>query len=378
MSGLYIHIPFCRNKCIYCDFYSGGSRIADWESYVSCLLNELDCRHSEIKFPVNTLYIGGGTPSLMPPEHFSNLIAGLRSRIKGMELSEFTIEVNPEDVSNENIGLWKNEGVNRVSIGVQSLQDSELKALGRKHDSDSAMKALKMVIENFDNVSADIIFGIPGQTLKSYSDTLAKVISLRPHHVSSYSLMLEEGTAMTYLTDTGKVRLPGEDEWLRMYQLTIDTLKKNGYNRYEISNYSFPGKESLHNSSYWEGIPYLGLGPGAHSYDGKGIRRANPKDLKGYIRRYAVVGTEYNPSFYKEEKLSSTERREEMVMTRLRTSNGLDLKAFAESFGEDGMHRLIKEAEKYVEYGDIVFEDGRLFFTDKGYMISDSIISRLI
>lgn len=377
MAGLYVHIPFCANKCLYCDFYTGGVRIANWEIYIDCLLRELTLRKEELSETFDTLYIGGGTPSLIPSENFINLIRNIENITGIKSWKEFTIEVNPEDVTEEKIKIWKEEGVNRVSIGIQTFNDSELKSIGRKHDAGQANRAIEMLKKYFDNLSIDLMYGLPGQTVDSYLQTIEKALSFTPSHISSYSLMLEEGTAMTHLHELGKITLPTEKDWIEMSHFTNKIIEEAGYKRYEISNYALPGKESIHNTSYWEGKEYLGIGPGAHSYDGKHLRRFNPNDIKGYINRFKD-STKLNECFYSFEELTEEELREEMVMTRMRMAKGLSLKEFGEKFGEEAKNEFLQEAQSFIKSGCLQKKNGFISFTPKGYLISDTILSRLI
>ncbi|MCH5225932.1 MAG: radical SAM family heme chaperone HemW [Muribaculaceae bacterium] len=380
MSGLYIHIPFCRQKCLYCDFYTGGVRIADWTGLVKAFINELTVRSEEISERPSTIYIGGGTPSLLPSSDFKNLIEGIKSILGPFKAEEFTIEVNPEDVSMEKIETWLEFGVNRVSVGVQTLQDRELKLLGRSHDSKKAIEACRMLAKNIDNISIDLMFGIPGQTLESYRRSLEGVLNLSPAHISSYALMLEEGTAMTILHRENRISLPDEDLWFKMYDLTVSSLEEAGFERYEISNYCKPGRESRHNISYWHGHPYVGIGPGAHSYDGKSVRRWNPCDLKGYLNHFLSKDLEElsQSKFYSQEVLSLEEMREEMVMTRLRTVEGLNLKEFKDRFGNKAKEKLLQEARPFIKADLLQKFDDFLSFTRSGFAVSDSILPALI
>ena len=372
-GGIYIHIPFCRNKCLYCDFYSAGERIADWDIFCKTVISELKSRLKEIDFIPTTLYLGGGTPSLIPVEVFKRIISLLKSELGINEWKEFTIEVNPEDVCHEKCKVWREMGVNRVSVGIQTLNDSELKIIGRKHSSEDALKAFNLLHQYFDNISVDVMFGIPSQTPESYKTTLEKIIEFRPSHISSYSLMLEEGTAMTLLVKRGKLKLPQEDDWMKMFQLTKEKLQDAGYIRYEISNFALPGFESRHNTSYWLGKPYIGLGPGAHSFDGRNTRRANPNDIKGYIRNFDTDSR----IFYTEETLSTEERREEMIMTRLRMADGLNIEEFEAEFGEKEKNRLLQNSKEYISRNLMKLIGKKLSFTDSGFEISDLILSNL-
>lgn len=379
-QGLYIHIPFCRNKCLYCDFYTGGARIADWQVYTHCLLKELEARKEELTAQPATLYIGGGTPSLIPNDIFSGFIEQIREKAGFKNLKEFTIEVNPEDVDEGKAKLWKDTGINRVSLGVQTLNDSELKLIGRRHDATQALEALEILKEHFENISVDVMFGLPGQTVKTFRDTLDKILEIRLTHISAYSLMLEKGTALTHLADRGKIQLPSEDEWLEMFRILPEILKSCGYNRYEISNYCQQGYESEHNKSYWGGKPYLGLGPGAHSYDGGNVRRANPNDIKGYLKFFGETdeNSKEETSFFEEERLSDIERQEEMLMTRLRTRRGLYLPDYLDKLNKESKETFLQIVGMYKSTGDLKEKEGYLSFTDKGFVISDRIITSLM
>lgn len=376
-GGIYIHVPFCRHKCFYCDFYTGGDRIADWSLYINCLIQEFISRKEEISFLPSTLYIGGGTPSLIPSMEFDKLIFQIKKNISINHLDEFTIEVNPEDVSLEKIKSWKDAGVNRISIGIQSLIDSELKAVGRFHNSVQALKALDLISQNFENFSVDVIFGLPNQTPESYLFSLNHLLPFSPSHISAYSLMLEESTALSLLVSQNKIFLPDEDKWLQMFKITNEILKNNGYKRYEISNYALPGKESLHNMSYWFGFPYTGLGPGAHSYDGDIIRKANHNDIKGYLRHFSEKINVYLEPFYTKEKLSANDLREEMIMTRLRTTDGLNLSEYSSVFGEEQKEILLKKAYFFLNKGLLVKDSNVLFLTQDGVLLYNSIVSEL-
>lgn len=382
MSGIYIHIPFCRKKCLYCDFYSGGLRIANWDAYITAVLNELIIRQNELKNNPSTLYIGGGTPSLIPEQYFINLINGINTILKIDAWQEFTIEANPEDINDSKIKTWIDAGVTRISLGVQSLQDQELKNIGRNHDAQTALNAIQALSKHFNNISLDLMYGLPGQTIESYTQTLATILDFQPSHISSYSLMLEEGTALNILVSKNNILLPDEESWLQMNQYTNEFLTDRGYQHYEISNYCRPGFESKHNSIYWEGQPYLGLGPGAHSYDGFNIRKINPGDIKGYINFYSAITlkdkTGDKKSFYSEENLTEKELQEEMIMTRLRTAKGLNTAEFENKFGTYQKNYLLQKARKYIDLNYLKEINDRLILTPEGINISNSIILDLV
>lgn len=394
--GIYLHIPYCRRKCLYCDFYSGGMSGADWPRFVNAMLRECEERKGEMKgMTPHTLYIGGGTPSLLPSVEFRRLVGGI-AEIFGFDpsgLREFTVEVNPEDVTPEMCSVWRDAGVNRVSMGVQSFIEGELRLSGRRHSTTQTEEAYRIIRDYFDNISLDLIFGLPGQTLESLGKSLDRMVGLHPEHVSVYSLMLEEGTAMTELCRTGRLKTADDELSLRMFEAVTAALEKGGYRQYEISNYSQPGFESIHNSSYWRGLPYLGLGPSAHSYDGDRIRRANPADLKGWLIRFGGGNAEPDKSalsdsdtlhnnidntpYYLEERLTDTELLEEMILTRMRTREGLDLNEVHDRFGERAAAHLVVNALNPVTDGRLTIDNEHLCLTRRGIMSADDVILTL-
>lgn len=385
-TSLYIHIPYCASKCIYCDFFSGGAKIADWKRFADALINELEIRKRELLSFPDTLYIGGGTPSLMPLHEFMGMVDRINNIINPKGLwREFTVEVNPDDVSEDMCVIFRNCGVNRVSMGMQSLNDQELQRIRRRHNSEDAMRAYHCLRKYFSNVSVDLMFGIPGQSLCSWENTVDQVLKLQPAHISAYSLMLEAGTPLSKLYELGKVSLPGDDECGAMWKMLSEKLGGAGYEQYEISNYCMPGKRSVHNSRYWSGNPYLGLGPSAHSYDGQNIRRGNPADLIGYLERFAPVNEDVKQidasqnirNFFNEEVLTKEERIEEYILTRTRVKEGIDLDLFAGEFGERELQRLLRNAQPLIVSGDLMRQDGHLSITTKGIMISNRIMVEL-
>lgn len=317
MAGLYVHIPYCAAKCAYCDFYSGPLRGFDAEAYVAATMTELETRRAEvlnIGEQFQTLYIGGGTPSSIDPlllARFCDLAT---------ETAEKTIEVNPEDVIPEWACRAHSAGFNRVSMGVQSLNDDELRSVGRRHDSNRAFDAFVTLREaGFLNISLDLIYGLPGQTLQSWVKSLEGVIGLRPEHISAYMLSYEPGTNLHTRLQAGKIKETDEPTLMEMYNQLCELTRRAGYNHYEISNFALEDRHSRHNSSYWDFTPYLGLGPGAHSFDGK-LRRYNPSNLKGYMKNpggsFVVESPEPN-SLYNDR-----------IITGLRTSKGLSPDVF--------------------------------------------------
>lgn len=333
---IYVHVPFCRSRCRYCDFYSnvcgGGSPLM--ETYISGLLAEAESRSEEIVATkdVNTLYIGGGTPSLMPLHFFEKLLKTLPWH----DFDEFTVEVNPDDIlhrGGEFVGALKSLGVNRISMGVQSLDDGLLKWMGRRHDAAGARDAFRLLREaGFDNISLDVIFGIGGQSMEMLSDTLDGILALGPEHISAYQLSIESGSALAKDVEAGCWTELSEDDCAGQYALICNKLRDAGYVHYEISNWARPGFESRHNSAYWSRSPYVGLGPGAHSLriGEEQIRSCNSPSLDGWTSESEI--------------LTPQQLREEEIMLGLRTAKGCEI---------DGKRMIIPE-DKWFVSDDII------------------------
>lgn len=373
MSGLYIHIPFCKKRCLYCDFYTTGLISSLSTRYVDALMEELKIRQREIFSPIRTLYIGGGTPSLLASEKINEIVAAVRDTFSPdmLIIEEATIEVNPEDVTEEKAASWREAGFNRVSIGIQSFIDEELKAIGRRHNAITAINAYSTLRKYFSNISIDLIFGLPGQSVETWNRSIDIALDLHPQHISAYSLMFEEKTAITALRDSGRLREAPETDSESMFMALTASLRNAGYNHYEISNFAIPGFESVHNSSYWKQNSYLGLGPGAHSYDGDRIRTANPADIKRYISHFLSRQT---GDFCQKEFLSEIELEEETILTRMRCREGLDLDMFGRRFGTDAVSRIKRQCAKWINEGKLIQNDRWLSLSEKGLLISDSII----
>lgn len=371
MGALYIHLPFCRSKCLYCDFYSRALRglpadIAD--NYIEALILELEARAFELREPIHTLYIGGGTPSMLSADQIMRLMQKIASRIDLSNLEEATIEANPDDISEEIVDSWIRSGLNRISIGVQSFVDSELSACGRRHSAATARRAVE-IASYIGNVSLDLIFGLPGQTPESWKYSIDCALKLHPDHISAYTLMYEPETPFTRLRDLGKLHPTDEDTIIKMYDILLTSLYTAGYEHYEISNFSLKGKRSRHNTAYWNGTPYLGIGAAAHSYDGKRIRRANVADINAYIDSPITS--------FSSETLSDEELREEYILTRLRTREGIDTDDFAFRFGPEAANILLHAAAASLSAGSLILDGTRLHLSESGILLSDSIILSL-
>ena len=284
-------------------------------------------------------------------------------------VAEFTIEANPEDVTAEKAEAWRKMGINRISMGVQSLDDEQLRLIGRRHTATEAIEAVDAIKKaGFDNFSLDLIYGLPGQTLDSWRDSLLRLIDLQPCHLSAYMLSYEPGTRLTAMLKTGKVREADEETLIAMYDCLIEEARKAGYEHYEISNFAKPGRRAAHNSAYWDGTPYLGIGPSAHSYDGS-QRRINPANLKQYLERIDAG----EPAWALDEE-DEDNRFNDMLITALRTAEGVDL----ETLPANRKSQLLKDAAPYVQSGDLTLTPTRLRFAERSWLISDSIMSALV
>lgn len=371
--GLYIHIPYCKSKCIYCDFYS-TPQVETMEQYVHALLCEAKLRQEEIYNEFfTTLYLGGGTPSVLPLDLLTKLIEGLGQVFDLSNLEEFTIEVNPDDVTSDYVESLRLLGVNRVSMGVQSFNDDELQTINRRHTAQQAIDAVTAIKEaGIANVSIDLIYGLPGQSLDTWQQNVEQAISLDVQHISAYNLSYEPGTRLWVMRERGKVQEVSDDDCVAMYNVLVAMLKEADFEHYEISNFARPGYRSRHNSSYWNFTPYLGLGAAAHSFDGT-TRRYNPSSIKEYIKKL----TSGIPSFVAEH-LEWWERYDEEVMVRLRTSDGLDTRLIAKHYGNQACNHLLKQTQPFIVQGLLKVHENTIVLTSKGVMLSDNIIRNLM
>ncbi|MDE5786905.1 MAG: radical SAM family heme chaperone HemW [Duncaniella sp.] len=363
-SGLYIHIPFCHSKCAYCDFYSVPVRGLTAQ-FVDALCNELDTRLASWPFEITTVYIGGGTPSSLSDDMLRRIV----DRLPMNRFDEFTIEVNPEDVTRERARAWLGMGIGRVSMGVQSLDDDVLRAIGRRHSAADAINAYRTLRESgFTNVSLDLIYGLPGQTVEGWCDTLNHILELRPEHLSAYSLSYEDGTRLNAMRLAGKIAETPAEEVERMYELLTENARKAGYHHYEISNFAIPGREAIHNSRYWDMTPYLGVGPGAHGWDGR-KRSYNTPSVKEYIGGRGIESRHI-------EEENESERFNDMVFTALRTDAGLDIGKVSATFGAKRTADILRTARRrHLSAGNVILTPGRLIIPESRWLISNDIIS---
>ncbi len=375
MAGVYVHIPFCASRCSYCDFFSTLRLDEVGHDYVEALIAEARLRKAELNGkPVKTLYMGGGTPSQLPLPLLARLIDGLKATLDLNAVQEFTLEANPDDVTPEWCAAVRALGVNRVSMGVQSFQDAVLRLVGRRHTARQAIDAVASLRHaGIDNISIDLIYGLPGQTLETWAESVRQAVDLRPQHISAYGLTYEPGTRLWQQRECGEVVEASEDQYLDMYRILVGILQVAGYEHYEISNFALPGYRSRHNSSYWNETPYLGLGAAAHSYDGT-MRRSNPADLCGYIRRI----TSGQPACQVED-LAWWERYDERVMLGLRTADGVDAHRLRSDFGDKAWAHFVSEARRHIDAGNMICtDDGRYILTSEGIVLSDSVMRDLM
>lgn len=377
MIGIYIHVPFCACRCIYCDFYSTTSAHLK-DAYLQALKREIDLRCNEYNDTrVRTIYIGGGTPSQLSPAQLNGLLEHLARTFQLDDDAEITIEANPDDVTTGWVQALRDTPVNRLSMGVQSFDDDMLRLLRRRHDSAGVLAAISRLRDaGFENLSIDLIYGLPGQTLEMWRHDLHKAIELKLLHLSAYALMIEEGTTLWKMRERGEVCETSDELQWQQYSMLMDETQRAGMLHYEISNFAMPGYESRHNSSYWYGIPYLGFGPGAHSYDGCGVRRWNNADLQHYIT--SVNTDAADDRWYENEYLTEKDRFNEHVFLALRTSGGLDLQELARQFGPVRVQQMMPMLNHHISTGNIQKTGENVRLTRSGIFVSDDVFSDLI
>lgn len=369
---IYIHVPFCKSRCIYCDFYSTTCPDTVRTRYVEAACAELAARKDYLpEGPIRSIYLGGGTPSLLSAKELDTLFACISKHYNIAADAEVTLESNPDDISGAWIDERRNLGINRVSLGVQSFQAGTLQLLNRRHSAEQAVEAVNMLHDRgLNNISIDLIYGLPGQTADEFHRDLETAFSLPVKHLSTYALSIEEGTPLAKMVAEGHVTVTDEEVFLKEYEDLMRMAEQHGFEHYEISNFALPGYASRHNSAYWDGTPYIGIGPGAHSYDGTS-RRYNHADLDAYIHAHA------NPP-HSIEEMTVEERFDEMVFTALRTRAGLDLTRLRTCFGHAWTEGLMLAARPHLTQGRLVTEGGRLRLTRQGIFVSDDIMSDLM
>lgn len=371
--GLYIHFPFCKRKCNYCDFYSCTSQEKSKE-YITSLCQQLDIEAPFYKeYLFDTVFIGGGTPSLIDADDFERLSNKIKKSLTLSNDFEFSIEANPGTITREKLLIYKACGVNRLSIGLQSTNDGELKMLGRIHDYDTFLKNYNLAREcGFDNINVDVMYSLPNQKTETFLETLHKVIRLSPEHISAYSLKIEENTPFGKIKST--LSLPDEDSEYNTYISMNELLSKNGYLQYEISNFAKKGYECKHNLKYWQSEEYIGLGPSAHSFF-NGERYSYDSDLNKYVLK---IKENLLPTKIKEEHETTTiPKIDEYVMLKLRLSSGINIEEFSLLFDKEFID-LYPKINKYLNTGHVIFENGAYKFTPKGFFVSNYILADIL
>ncbi len=380
MAGVYVHIPFCKSRCRYCDFFS-TTRLERRAEYVRAVLREMELRREEInREEIRTVYFGGGTPSMLEVGDVGEILKRVfvsegSEDSEAQMFPEITLEANPQDLTVEKLQAYREMGINRLSIGIQSFQDKHLRMLGRRHSAEEAIRAVRWAQEaGFENISVDLMYGLPEQTMEEWRADIEQALALNVPHISTYNLIYEEGTRMTQMLDAGQIAVLDEEVENAMYELIVKMLQEQGYVHYEVSNFCKEGYHSQHNSSYWNNTAYVGLGAGAHSYTGvknqeSGIRTWNVSDLDAY-----VSSIERGVLPQESEKLSEKDCYNEKVMLSLRTIWGLDLRTLTE---EERQHCLT-QANKYIQSNLLQLQDNHLTTSLQGSEILNTIIKDLM
>ena len=373
MAGIYIHIPFCKRRCIYCDFFSTtqSEKKAD---YVHALVRELEMRKDYVgNEEIETIYLGGGTPSQLSQEELEEIFTYIYKVYKVTPDAEVTLEANPDDLTPEYVSMLRTLPFNRISIGIQTFQEETLKLLHRRHTAQQAIEAFKRCREaGFQNISIDLMYGLPGETLETWEQDLQQAIDLHPEHISAYHLIYEEGTALWNLREQNKVEEAEEELSLTLFKTLIERLTKAGYQHYEISNFCLPGLHSRHNSSYWTGKKYLGCGPSAHSFNGTS-RQWNVSSLEQYLK-----GIHTSQPDFEIEELDLYTRYNDFVITSIRTCWGMPLSQLRTNYGETLYNYCLRMAKPHIQQGVLEIKEDTLKLTSEGIFISDGIMSDLL
>lgn len=373
MAGIYLHIPFCKRRCIYCDFYS-TTQNEKKAAYINALCRELDQRKNYLEGEkIETIYLGGGTPSQLEAKDFEQIFQTLYRLYEISPEAEITIEANPDDLTDEYVGMLRTFPFNRLSMGIQTFQEDILRLLHRRHTAQQAVEAFNRCRKaGFTNISIDLMYGLPGETLQTWETDLHQAVSMKPEHISAYHLIYEEGTVLWKLREQHRVEEADEDLSVSLFTQLIHKLKDNGYQHYEISNFCLPGMHSRHNSSYWTGKKYLGCGPSAHSYNGIS-RQWNVASLDRYIEQ-----VNNGQTYFEVEDLDLYTRYNDFVITTIRTMWGMQLDALKEQFGEKLYNYCLRMAQPHLSQGTLELSNNVLKLTEKGVFISDGIMSDML
>jgi oxygen-independent coproporphyrinogen-3 oxidase len=375
LAGIYIHIPFCKQRCTYCDFYKEtGSNNNQIDAFVDALIQEIQLRKSYLNGDdISTVYFGGGTPSVLNFNQFKKIFNVIYNCFNVEDDAEITMEANPDDLTEEYLKTLSPLPFNRLSIGIQSFNNTHLKKINRRHDAQQAKEAvLNARRHGFKNISIDLIYALPGQTIEDWRNQLEEAFKLDVEHISAYGLTYEEGTALWKQRNKGLVKVTEDEVTLQMFDYMRLQMSEKGFESYEISNYAKPGFRSRHNSAYWQFVPYLGLGPSAHSFDGKS-RQWNIASVQKYLQGITVL----KPSFEKE-ILSEQDFYNDFIMVSLRTSEGIDLIHLKNRFGDVLFDYCLQNADNQIKYGNLILNNNRLFLSDAGVHITNQVIVELM
>lgn len=370
MASIYIHIPFCKQACHYCDFHFSTS-LKKKPELVDALIQELELRKDEIDEEVETIYFGGGTPSLLSKDEINRILEKVFSLFSIVSNPEITLEANPDDLNFNKIKELAETKINRLSIGIQSFFDEDLKLMNRAHSSSEAFESVRESKKYFQNISIDLIYGIPGMSVKRWLQNLQYAADLKIPHISSYALTVEPRTALKKFIETGKIAPVDDEVSKKHYEILVEFMEQQGFDNYEFSNFGKTGFESRNNTAYWEGKPYLGIGPSAHSYNGK-TRSWNVANNSIYIKK---ISENILPS--DEEILSVEDRYNEYIMTGLRTKKGVSLLKIENEFGERFVKYLMNQAKDHLEKEDLLLDDNILKISRKARFLSDGISADL-
>jgi len=371
MANIYIHYPFCKKACHYCNFHF-STKLNNQSIVLECILKEIELRSSEIKSPLESIYFGGGSPSIIEPNYIEKILNKIFKKHKVKSELEITLELNPDDFSRDYLTQIKVIGVNRISLGVQSFDQFDMKLLNRNHSSGQSIKALDCISGLYNNFSIDLIYGIPYSSIEKWKNNLKTALKYKPPHLSCYSLTLESNTALKYKVDSGEIELLDEEFIKEQYDYLVEELEKKGYRNYEFSSFAKPGSYAVNNSNYWNGKPYLGIGPSAHSYNGKLIRSWNISNNIKYAK--AIMD---NKLPLKKEKLNKNDLYNEFIMTGLRKEEGVSLKKVRSLFGVRYKEYLKNQLNNHISNNNIVFNGDLIRISKKAKFLTDGLSSDL-
>lgn len=377
--GIYIHIPFCMQKCLYCDFVSYINKSECVKEYINCMIKEIQSYDFK-KYNITTIYIGGGTPSFIESDYIKEIINVIQNKLEKNDTRwediEITIEANPGTVTLEKLNDYKTAGINRISLGLQATQDRLLKQIGRIHNYKDFLEAYELLKRvGFNNINVDLMIGLPNQSIKDLKESLEKIIKLDPNHISVYSLIIEDGTPISKLLDEEKIKLPDEEIERQMYWYVKNKLELNGYNHYEISNFSKKGKESKHNLNCWKQKQYIGVGAAAHSYF-KDIRYSNTNNIEEYIKNIKENNIEKNRKI--EEKQTIEDKKNEFMMLGFRMIEGVNIADFKAKFVDNPLYVYREKIKKLTDEGLIEVDLNNIKLTNKGLDLANVVFEEFI